>query len=255
MAAKVEIIYVTFSRDFDFLQYSMRSFQKYCKGFFGVKIVVPTDDTDRFLPFEGYSTKECPVRIKNFLEYPQKGFVHHLAMQCCADIFCPDAEYILHMDPDCLWCKPTTPSDYFVGGKPVLVVEPYEILKTVHPNRFHWKSVTEEALPFACDYETMCRHPAVHNRLTYGQTRHEVESKHNVPFIDFVLKQKNKFPQGFGEFNTLGAVAIKRFSDKYHLIDRQDKGEQNDPEPHLKQFWSYRLGDGIYDKEIREILK
>lgn len=252
---KVWVNYVTFARDLDWLRYSLESFKKYCKGFAGVTIVVPTWDYQKFLQFERYGTPDCPVLVKDFLEYPGKGFVHHLAMKCCADLTSPQAEFILHMDPDCLFCKPTTPEDYFVDDKPVLVIEPYSVLEKKHPARFNWKRVTEEALKFDCQYETMCRHPAVHYKETYYLMRGHIECVHNTPFIDFVLKQKNSYPQGFGEFNTLGAYAYKFFNDHYHWIDRGDNDNKNDPVSHVWQGWSYTGVHGPENKaKVKEIL-
>src|SRR5688572_28664871 len=128
---KTWILYVTFARDLEFLRYSLESVRKYATGFSGITIVVPTWDVDKFLQFERYSTPDCPVLIKNFLEFPSKGFVHHLAMKCSADIFCPNADLILHLDPDCLVSAPIAPDDYLVDGRPVLLIEPFEHLKTV----------------------------------------------------------------------------------------------------------------------------
>jgi hypothetical protein len=240
---RVAVNYVTFARDLEWTDYSLRSFRKYAKGFCGVTIVVPDRDLDAFLPYESrFSTPDCPVLVKNFKEMPEKGFVHHLAMKCYADVFQPDADFILHMDPDCLWSKPVTPESYFVGGKPVLVVEPYDAIYKADPQhcpRHYWKRVTEMALRFDCPYETMCRHPAIHYRETYRRTRDHIEKEHLTPFTDFVLKQQNKFPQGFGEFNTLGAYAMAKMHDQYHFIDRGYLGQANDPEPLLEQMWSY----------------
>ena len=250
---KVGINYVTFARDIEWLRFSLESVYRYCKGFHEVVVVVPTWDYDKFTQFMRYSTPELPLRIVSFLEYPGKGFVHHLAMKCYADVFMPESDYILHLDPDCLVHEHTNPDNYFVGGKPVLVIEPYAVLEKKHPARFHWKSVTEFSLPWECDYETMCRHPAVHDRGTYSATRDIIETKHRVPFLDFVLKQKNKYPQGFGEFNTLGAVAVKLYSKQYHLVDRGDSDSANDPHSHVTQMWSY---DGIHKnmEAIKKIL-
>jgi hypothetical protein len=235
----VEILYVTFARDLHWLRYSLESIRKYASGFSGVKIVVPTWDVDKFLQFERYSTPDCPVLVKNFLEYPGKGFVHHLAMKCYADVFCPEADFILHMDPDCLFKEKVAPDDYFVDGKPVLVIEPYDVLRTIHPARYNWKRVTEEALKLDCTHETMCRHPAVHDRATYREMRAYIERVHQTPFLDFVLKQKNSYPQGFGEFNTLGAFAMQS-AIPYYLIDRSDQGDKYDPPSKVWQGWSYQ---------------
>lgn len=251
---KTAILYVTFARDIVWLDYSLQSIRKFGSGFSEICIVVPTNDVDRFIKFEkSFGTAECPVRVKSFLEYPQKGFVHHLAMKCYADAFIPDADLILHMDPDCMFHAPFSPSSYIVNGRPELVIEPYEAIRQSHPPRYNWKSVTEDALRFPCNYETMCRHPAIHHSWLYPKVRKHIEMVHGTPFIDFVLKQKNSFPQGFGEFNTLGSYALDRHPESYHLIDRGNSGESADPKPLLTQMWSY-TGVRQNMAKIREIL-
>jgi len=265
--AKTWLNYVTFSRDYEWMKYSLDSFKKYATGFSGVTIVVPTWDVEKFLPYEKYSTNDCPVLIKNFLEYPSKGFVHHLAMKCYADVFSPEADFIIHLDPDCLFHEPVKPSDYIDGNRAVIVAEPYDVVEKYFPGRFHWRSVTEDALKFNCEYETMCCHPAIYTKSTYGELRSYIESVHLTPFMDFVLKQKNTFPQGFGEHNTLGSFAIKYLPEEYKIVDcgperlaRMDDLIKNSelkighPHQKLTQFWSYR-GTREYMDKINEILK
>jgi len=237
---RVEVNYTTFARDLEWMDYSLRSFRKYTTGFSGVTIVVPTVDVEKFLPLEKrYSTPDCPVWIKNFIEYPGKGFVHHLAMKMYADVFHPNATHVLHMDPDSLWIAPATPEDYFVDDKPVLLIEPYESIKKYHAGRFHWKEVTEGTLKFNCDYETMCRHPAVHCRWLYRELRDYIEKIHVIPFENYCLKQKNSFPQSLGEFNSLGAFALEKHKDEYHFINRGYDEEASDPNKKVLQLWSY----------------
>jgi len=252
---RLEVLYVTFSRDLHWTRYSLESIYRFGTGLSGVTVVVPTNDVGIFSQFARYSTPECPVRIKGFLEYPGKGFVHHLGMKCYGDVFCPDADLILHMDPDCLFTTAFSKGDYVIGEKPVLVVEPYDAIKTAHPARYNWKRVTEEALKFDCTHETMCRHPAVHYSWLYRATRDHIEKVHATPFLDFVIKQKNSYPQGFGEFNTLGSYALKNHTSKYHIIDRKDQGASADPPSKLWQGWSYT---GVTSREnaakIKEIL-
>lgn len=263
---KVEILYVTFNRDLEWLKFSLRSILKYARGFSGVTIVVPTYDLDLFLQFEKWSTPGLKIVVKNFLEYPGKGFVHHLAMKCYADVFCPNADLVLHMDPDCLFHGPVSPDDYIVDGKPVLVVEPYEVVKLYHEPRYYWRRITEEALKFDCKYETMCRHPAVHYKWLYPQMRSFMERVHTTPFLDFVLKQKNSFPQGFGEFNTLGSFAEAYFGGSdYHIHDcgpmrlaRIDEVREKPeagighPPPRLTQLWSH---SGVSNPKNQEVIK
>lgn len=239
---RVGILYVTFNRDLEWMEYSLQSCQKYAKGFVGIKIVVPTSDLDAFLYLERkYSTPTCPVLVRTFLEYPGKGFVHHLAMKCYADVLSPNWTHTLFMDPDCLFTSPVTPLDYFQDGSPVLLIEPYEAIKRAgHEGRYNWKRVTEEALKFECTHETMCRHPAVHHHWLLHEMRRHIETRHETPFLDFVLKQKNAYPQGFGEFNTIGAFAFHSHPHSYHFIDREFDGEKNDPPPKVLQMWSYQ---------------
>ena len=254
MPKKLWINYTTFARDIQWMDFTLRSVRKYGRDIAGITVVVPTVDHDKFIGLEKkYSVEGSPLLIKTFLEYPEKGFVHHLAMKCYADAFNTDATHILHMDPDCMFHAPFSTDDYIIDNKPVLLIEPYDVLRAKHTGRYHWKSVTEAALQFDCPYETMCRHPAVHPAWLYQKMRTYIEHRHQTPFIDFVIKQKNSYPMGFGEFNTLGAFAYKFFNSDYHWIDRGDRGEAYDPEPKLTQFWSYH-GPGPSLEKINKIL-
>jgi hypothetical protein len=249
----VSISYVTFARDLRWLDYSLASYRKYCKGFARTIITVPIQDTGAFMYLEKkYGTADHPVWIRGFIEMPDKGFVHHLAMKMFADVTDPDADYILHMDPDCLWSVWTTPDAYFVAGKPVLVIEPYDVVKLYHPGRYHWKGVTESTLGFGCEFETMCRHPAIHCRELYQAVRAHIEKVYRTPFIDYCMKQKNGFPQSLGEFNTLGSFALENMGERYcfvdcgperlkHIQELRANSELSfgHPPPHLWQGWSY----------------
>lgn len=264
---RVAINYVTFARDFKWLEYSLKSFRKYCTGFSEVVIVVPTHDLDLFLPLEKrFSTPECPVWIKTFLEYPGKGFVHHLAMKCYADVFSPTADMILHMDPDCLWSEQATPNDYIIDGKPVLVIESYELLNRYFKERAYWKIGVDETLRVDAKFETMCRHPSIHLAETYKGVRDRVEKYHQTPFIDYYVKGKNSFPQNRSEFPVLGAFAVEFLSEKYCLWDcsterdkRMDEVVKNrelkigHPPNKIVQFWSYN-GTEKSERDISKIL-
>lgn len=232
--------YTTFRRDLAWLDYSLMSFRKFCTGFSGVKIVVPTTDIDAFLPLEQkYSTPDCPVLVRTFMEYPGKGFCHHMAMICYADVFSPDATHIAHIDPDCLFTRPTSPSDYIIDDRPILLIEPFDAIRQHgHMGRYGWKAVTENALKIPVQYETMCRHPAVHCKWLYKAVREHMEARHSIPFYDYVLRGKNDFPHEYAEFPTLGAFAVEMYPHKYVFINRGFDQEKNDPIPHLEQFWA-----------------
>lgn len=264
---KTFLNYTTFARDLEWTRYSLESFRKYCTGFSGVTIVVPFWDVNKFLQFERYSTPDCPVLIKDFLEYPSKGFVHHLAMKCYADVFSPQADFIMHMDPDCLVCQPMSPNDYLIDGRPILVSESYDFLREYFPGRADWKVGVDHALGINAKFETMCRHPAVHIPSVYKKTRSRVEEIHGTPFMDYMLKQKNSFPQSVGEFNTLGAAAIEWFPESYHIWDCTNERRSRlaeitldrelkigHPDSKITQMWSYTGVSNNMDR-IKAILK
>lgn len=224
----VEIFIVSFVGDIEYLRWNLKSILKFCSGFSGVTLLVPVSQIADFHDLQ----KEYGVTLKAFQEAPGKGHIHHQAMECCADRWCPDADFILHTDSDCVFTEPVTPEDYFVDGKPVLCIQRYSTL----PPEVPWKSVTENIVRFECLYETMRRHPAVHYRQLYKDTRKHVEAVHKFPFTPFVLTLKPDFPQGISEYNLLGAIALTdKWKHRYHFVDMDSQ-----PAPHskLSQMWS-----------------
>lgn len=235
-----EILIITFRRDLQMLEWNLRSIQKFATGFDVVKIVVPWDQLDEFLPLEKYRTADGkPVLIRRFFEYPGKGMIHHEAMVCHADSFCPHADLILHTDADCIFTGPVSPETYLVDGKPLLLVESWDDLEKEVGGRSHpvfqWKGTVERALQMPCEFETMRGHPAVHLRKVYGGVRARVENVHELPFEHYVLQCRNEFPQSFCEFDTLGTWALFAFRDKYHVHDVWKNGYPPNP---LRQGWT-----------------
>lgn len=183
-----------------------------------------------------YRSDTLVIRAVDYLVYPNKGFNHHQAMKCYAEVFCPSADFILHTDSDCMFTAPVTPDDYFVNGKPALIKHSYENLRLLQDGAAHWQIPTERALGLKVTYEVMRRHPAVHPAFIYPELRKHIEGIHHTPFTDYVLKQQNTYPQGFSEFNALGAYALANYSEEYHWIDSEFEEQ---PTPKLHQFWSW----------------
>lgn len=210
----VEILIVTCARDIPFLEYCLASIDKYAKGFSGVRLVVPAAETPLFARFE-----TPKVRIAYFDEMPGKGMLHHEVMVCRADELCPTANAILHMDADCMAWKPFTPEDFAPKNRPLLVRERYSDCGARNPTRLVWQGVVNAATGLMPEFDTMVRHPQIHIREVYSLMRRMVESKTGKKFDDYVLGCENAFPQGFAEYPTIGAVAIKYFPGAYTMID------------------------------------
>ena len=210
-APHMEIFIVTFARDQEFLSYCLRSIQRYGMNIGGVTIAVPSHERG------GYTSLPAGYKIVYFDEPKGKGMLKHLAVKTRADEFCPDADVILHVDPDCMFWEPFQPQDFAPWNKPTIVRERYDVV--LNPNRKNWQQVTQNATGIKCPYETMVRHPQCHVRAVYKRTREIIEAHTGRAFDDYVLDGRNEFPQTYCEFNALGAVALQEFSDLYTIED------------------------------------
>ena len=224
------IFIVSYPPDLEFLDYCLKSIQKFCTGFNEVVVHFPVSA-------HAVNRQGKIARFVMENRSVDKPFNHHQAIKCNAEKYM-DSDFILHVDSDCMFLKPTTPEDYFVDGKPVLMAHPFDHLKDFAPQRYHWRECVQNALGFDPVVETMCRHPAVHYRGLYPQLRSFMAELHKVPFNDYVLAQKEaQNILGFTEFPTLGAFAWKFRHDDYHWIDPT---KEPWPDEHVHQYWNRR---------------
>lgn len=244
VVGSVEIFLVTYARDFRYLKYCLRSIEKFAKGFSGVTILVPNQDVAELRKIIAINYHgEIPIRVKRGTEWVGKGFLWHMAQICRADEWCPKADFVAHLDPDCVFTAPCSPETFFKDGKPVLRYEPFESLAKREPNIWNWKIACDNALPFQVNDEGMRGHPEIYTRITYELTRQMVEEKTKMPFNEYVRSCKNSFPQSFAEFPTLSAVAKECCADSYCLHDcSRDENPDKSPWP-VFQAWSNRAPD------------
>lgn len=233
------IFIVSFKPHFNYLNYALRSIDKFARGFAGVTVLVPNEDLEELKRLISSCSGESgiPFTAVSGEEWPGKGMNWHQAQIMRSDEWIPNAEFILHTDSDCIFTEPVTPEDYFVDGKPVLLYASYEYLCKDYPTLRCWQTAAQFAVGFHIQNEFMRRHPAVHYRAVYAKSRDLIERHHAKSMDAYIQKQKNEFPQGFAEFPTLGAVAWRSFHDRYHWINTQ-----NHPHPpdKIRQAWSHR---------------
>ena len=211
-----EILIVSYAKDYDFLSYTLRAIAKFGSGFAGVTLVVPTSDEARFRPL----AKKHDVNLRLFYEAAGKGFLHHQVCKCEADLWCPKGtDVVVHFDSDCITKEPFTPDTFMRGGKPVLVREHFDDFKH-YAARYSWRKCVEHALGVDMEWETMVRHPGVFRVGTYGAMRRRIEQFHGYPFTQYVLLQRNEFPQTFAEFPTIGGYALAFERDDYVVVTR-----------------------------------
>lgn len=245
---RVEIICVTFGRDLDFCRAMLNSIEKFAKGFAAVHLVVPEHERPLF-----EAAVPVWVTLHSYPEESGNGMIQHEAEILMSDIWCPQADAILHMDADCIFTQPVSPYAYIYDGKPILYRERFENFYLTHPIRYGWKETVQKAIGIDPEWETMVRHPAIHIPKVYQTTRRIIEAVNQKPFYDYVMSCRNEFPQDFAEFPTLGAVAIEFFPELYNFIDYNAAGKDypyrvaND---RMISFWSHGGLDHVCDRDM-----
>lgn len=232
----MDFFMVTYQKDFPWLQWCLKSFEKFASGFRDLIIMVPQEDFLEGIREFGEKAGQTKLVWIPYRDWPGLGMVRHMHLICCADEL-TDASFIGHLDPDCLFTAPVTPATYITDGKPLLRFERFDSLGRRHPGAAAWREVTEAALPFPIEFETMRCHPEVYHWGLYQAARRRVEEKTGEDFEAYMHRQRNEFPQSFCEFNTLGNVALHDFPGLYHGV--LQTGDRVLPDNHLQQFWSH----------------
>lgn len=231
----MEIVIVTFARDFSYLQYCLKSIDKFVRGIECVTILIPSRDLPLLLDLTLKWNIKTPVRIKTMDEWPNAGFLHHMYSVMITDMWrCGNTPHCAHIDADCVFVEPASPDDYFRDGKPILRYEEFSSLCARHPAHGEWEKATKMCLPFPVKYETMRAHPAVYHVDTYPQARNQMRVKTGEDADLYIRRQKNSYPQTFCEFVTLGNVAM---NDQPHLYTPvRQNGDCPDPDNKVIQF-------------------
>jgi len=248
---RTSILISTYFKDLQFAHYSFRSIKKYASGFGSVTCVVPYPDVLMFYDI-GHI---YGITIEGFDEPANKGMLAHQDVIINADKWCPDADAILHMDPDCLFWHPATPADFFVDNKPIMLREKFEDFKH-YDTRYGWKAAVREATGIDPVYETMVRHPSIHLKDTYRRTRERIANHTQMNPTEYVLGCENSFPQTFCEFATLGAVALDETPGDYHWIEQENGGKDyvyTKEKDKIVGLWSHD-GIGRYREQLEEIV-
>lgn len=231
----MEIAIVTFARDFSYLEYCLKSIDKFGRGFEVVTILIPSIDLPLLLGLTLKWSIRTPVRIKTMDEWLGAGFLHHLYMIMNTDKWrCGSGPHVAHIDSDCVFTEPVTPADYLRDGKPILRYEEFSSLCARHPAHMEWYTCTQACLPFPVLYETMRGHPEVYHISTYSQARDRMREKTGEQVDSYIRRQKNSFPQTFCEFVTLGNVAMHDQKELYTPV--RPNGDCPDPDNKVIQF-------------------
>lgn len=229
------IFVVTYARDLPFMRMCARSITKFATGFQRVVIVVPTQDYAAFMAaFSACTTADgAPFQVRHRYEPPDRQACHRLmnGTKCCADLYCPDAEMIAHIDADCIFNQPVTPASYLDDqGRIKMLVAPYELAGDART----WKALVDRALGVDAKLEVMQSPVLAYLVGNYRGVREHIERLHHEPFIDHCLTY------WVPEFDTMGHYALMTKPELYAPILRASpEGEAFNPI--VAQSWSHWL--------------
>ena len=237
MASTVDILLRSYYKDFGWLSFCLRSIAKYCHGFRDVVVVVPEDSRERLRLAEA-----TPAHVQYCPQFPDD-YLGQQVTKLYADTY-TDADFIIHVDSDCIFRRACSPLDLCKGERPHLLVTSC----SQFPGRAPWQVATERFLRSRISYDFMRRQPLMYPRWIYGELRQYARNLHKRELADYVMDQP---PLGFSEFNALGAFAYSFYRSAFHWVETDEIAFN---EQFCRIFWSWEgLHEG-HQYEIESIL-
>jgi hypothetical protein len=234
----VDLFIRSYHKDFRWLSYCLRSVGKYAHGFRKTILVVPASSAER-LTLSGLGRAVEVHVCDNFVD----DYLGQQVTKLYADEY-SDADFICHMDSDCLFRCNVTPQDLFSDGRVVIHITSYGKL----PNAIGWQKLNERIMGWAVEYDFMRRQPLTFPRWLYPALRSHIARLHEQPVRDYIMSQP---PRGFSEYNAMGAFAYYRHFDAFVWKER-DQREPN--ESICRWFWSWGGISATIQDEIDAIL-
>lgn len=254
----VEVLIITYSKDFPWLTYALRCATKHLSGFQGITVAHPNHEVAMFAPL----VEQFGVRLHGYDEIPGKGMLGHFIKMAEADLFLPaSTKYFLTLDADCMFRVATTPEGYFWMDKPYWIVRRWESLITENPRDpfskvvsdcHQWRIPTDAQLGFKSDMYTMCMNTQAMPLDMLPAYRSHIERVHRKPFAQYMLEGRNEFPQNRMDFTALGAFAYRFFRNRFHWFDVM---KPPFPQDRKRAYWSHGGITPVIREEIERFLK
>lgn len=219
-----DIFIKTYPADGKFLEYCLRSIDKFATGFRKIVLVTPMGSRVGEILFDAGNVR-CP-NIIEVEEYGADGYLSQQVFKLHANTF-SDAEFILFMDSDTIFTRPVTPETFFIDGKIAWLYTPYDKIKTP------WQPITEKFLGCPVEFEFMRRHPLLAPSWLLAALRTFCRTMHDVSLDEYIMAQPQR---AFSEFNALGALAYYFHRDMFHWLNTET---DDIPELTTLQKWSY----------------
>lgn len=175
--------------------------------------------------------------------YPDD-YLGQQATKLLADTF-TDADYICHVNSDCIFRRPTAPEDLIDHGRACVFKRPREQMGRYYP----WQEPTERFLGWSVASDFMQLPPFVFPRWLYAELRDHANATHGVCVETYIQAQPAR---GFSEYNALSGFAWERFRERFTWIDALPSllGEAR-----CRWYWSWGGIDDAIRSEILNIIQ
>jgi hypothetical protein len=211
----LDIFIRSYKKDFEWLEYCLRSIRNHNKDNARVVLVVPTCDYQEAKKFQ----HNIDVLIATLPQH-EKGYICQQISKLNAHTYC-GSEYILYVDSDCIFFEDFTIESFMREGKPLMLKTRYELVG----DAICWKAPTEALTGLELSYEYMRRLPLLHLKSTLEGLHNQYPNLlHSVATINHV-----------SEFNIIGAYIDAFESEKYHILDTDIEV----PPTVARQYWSW----------------
>jgi len=225
-------------KDLEWLRFCLDSIHRYCHGFRSVIVVLPRSTA----PWLRKAPLPPQVRVEFCRDY-QDDYLGQQVTKLLADVF-SDADYICHVDSDCVFFRPTSPVDFIVDGKPRVLMQSYELVGRHCP----WQQPTEQFLGCRVLDNFMRQQPFTFPRWLYAAMRGHALAMHGTDIESYVTGRPLR---GFSEFNALGAFAWQYHHEDFVWVDT---AVALPVAPHCRWYWSWGGIDPATREEIQDIL-
>ncbi|MGB7195337.1 MAG: DUF6492 family protein [Collimonas pratensis] len=223
------------------LDYLLRSLQKFATGFSETVVCLPIGDEPHFEKTDFHGARVVWVQDPDAHPYCSQQ-----VSKIEADSHC-SADGILYLDSDCFLTAPMRPEMFCMGGKPIQLIRHWSSLDE---NSQQWREITNGMIGFTPVFEHMACHPMIFDRRTLPLLREVIQHTHKKPLREYVCTITDR---KMSEFNALGAVAHRY---QPFLYDWRIAYPEHDGYPRIvKQQWSYQEG-GVsrHEAEYERIL-
>ena len=226
---KVSIITVAYDKDLEFLKYNLKSIKKFCSGYTGNIVVIDDHKNDCINTKHYLESIDQPFFVDTEAKHIHSGYVRQQWMKLFSDKYVPaGTNFVCHIDSDSVFADHHTPVSWFIGGKPIMLRTPYNVIfehcseKDVAGMK-SWVELTSDALGFKVDHEYMRGMPLVYPVDIFKEVRAHIEKVHSCTLLEY-LKDK----PSISEYNIIGAYAYHYRKEDFYWITEISDRSRND---------------------------